>query len=147
MSKISALPAASALTGTELIPGVQSSTTKRMTTQAIADLAGGGSWTTATLTNSWVAHADWSGQAPQYRLVGNVVELRGLVEDGTLAAAIFTLPSGYRPMLEENFVVASVDDDGTFIPGLAVVTTAGVVRVEACSTDRVSLAGIRFRSV
>lgn len=40
--KISAMPAASALTGTELVPVVQSGDNKRTTAQAIANLGGGG---------------------------------------------------------------------------------------------------------
>lgn len=40
--KISALPAAGALTGTELVEGVQSGANVKMTTQAIANLGGGG---------------------------------------------------------------------------------------------------------
>lgn len=41
--KISAMPAASALTGAELVPIVQSGDNKRTTAQDIADLGGGGS--------------------------------------------------------------------------------------------------------
>lgn len=146
MPKYGSYPPAATLVGTEITAVVQSGATVKATVQNIADLAGSGSWTSVTLTNSWVAHADWAGQAPQYRLTGNTVELRGLVENGTLAAAIFTLPAGFRPLLEENFIVSSIADDGTFIPGLCVITTAGAVRVEACSTERVSLSGIQFRS-
>ena len=40
--KISELPAAAALTGTELVPAVQGGDTVRTTAQAIADLAAGG---------------------------------------------------------------------------------------------------------
>lgn len=40
--KISELPAAGTLDGTEEIPGVQGGDTVKMTTQAIADLGGGG---------------------------------------------------------------------------------------------------------
>jgi len=42
MPKISELPAASALTGTEEVPIVQTATTKKTTTQDIADLSGAG---------------------------------------------------------------------------------------------------------
>lgn len=40
--KISAMPTASALTGSELVPVVQAGDNKRTTAQAIADLSGGG---------------------------------------------------------------------------------------------------------
>lgn len=37
-----------------------------------------------------------------------IVHLRGLCSGGTLAAAAFTLPSGYRPASDEIFSTASV---------------------------------------
>lgn len=54
--KISGLPASGALTGTEIVPIVQSGTTKRTTTQAIADLGGGGGISgsgTANYVSKW----------------------------------------------------------------------------------------------
>jgi hypothetical protein len=52
--KISNLPSASALTGTEVLPIVQSNTTSQTTTQDIANLAGGSTYRvyTALLTQS-----------------------------------------------------------------------------------------------
>jgi hypothetical protein len=49
--KISGLPASGALTGTEIVPIVQSGTTKQTTTQAIADLVGGGEISGSGTTN------------------------------------------------------------------------------------------------
>ncbi len=51
-------------------------------------------WTTATLTNSWVAFGA-GFQAPEYRLVNGKVELRGLMKNGTIGAVTaFSLPWG-----------------------------------------------------
>lgn len=147
MSKVSALTAASTpLDGTETVYVVQSGESRRTTAADVAATANTSNWADVTLANSWVAHADWSGQVPQYRKVGGVVELRGLVENGTLAAAIFTLPSGHRPEAPEDFVVSTVGDDGSFVPAFLSISTAGVVMVERGSTDRVSLSGVRFKS-
>lgn len=74
--KISELTAAGALTGTELVPVVQSGATKRTTTQDIADLGGAGSGYTvytatlaATAGNApteTVVHADTIGGTISY---------------------------------------------------------------------------------
>jgi hypothetical protein len=53
-------------------------------------------WQTPALTNSWAAFGG-GYQAPQYRRVGDTVEIRGAVAGGTIGLAAFTLPSGYRP--------------------------------------------------
>lgn len=61
-TKISALTAASALTGVEIVPVVQSSANRRTTAQDIADLASGGALTLiSTLTASGSASLEWTG--------------------------------------------------------------------------------------
>jgi len=53
-------------------------------------------WIAPTFTNSWVNYG--SGfQSAGYRIVGDMVQLRGLIKSGTLGLAAFTLPAGYRP--------------------------------------------------
>lgn len=77
-TKISELTAAGALTGTEIVPVVQSSTTKRTTTQDIADLAGlGYTVYTATLAatagnapTETVIHHDTIGGTISYGYTG-----------------------------------------------------------------------------
>ena len=56
--KISGLPASGALTGTEIVPIVQSGTTKRTTTQDIADLGGGGGGISGSGTENFISK--WS---------------------------------------------------------------------------------------
>jgi hypothetical protein len=59
-------------------------------------IAGPVPWIAPTFTNSWVDYG--SGfQTVGYRKVGDVVQLRGLMKNGTLGASAFTLPVGYRP--------------------------------------------------
>lgn len=52
-------------------------------------------WTNATLLNAWVVYN--VGTFVQYRKIGDVVEVRGLVKSGTTGTTIFTLPVGFRP--------------------------------------------------
>lgn len=64
------------------------------------------SWTAPTLTNSWADYAA-GVVATGYRRVGDVVHLRGAIKSGTLAAAAFTLPVGFRPVGVEIFYVVA----------------------------------------
>lgn len=54
-------------------------------------------WIDLTLSSGWTFQ--YSGDKPQYRRIGNIVYLRGLI-DATSAAAgtIATLPAGFRPL-------------------------------------------------
>jgi hypothetical protein len=65
---------------------------------AALERASGGTrtpWTAPTLLNSWVNYG--SGfQDCQYRRVGDMVQVRGLIKSGTIAV-IFNLPAGFRP--------------------------------------------------
>lgn len=56
--KVTELPAASALDGTEAIPVVQDGVSKKATTQAIADLAAGGTGTVESVTGDGVDNTD-----------------------------------------------------------------------------------------
>lgn len=51
-------------------------------------------WTALTLLNSWVNIV--GAQAAQYRMIGDMVQVRMAIEDGT-ASTLFTLPAGFRP--------------------------------------------------
>jgi len=49
-------------------------------------------------TNSWVNYSLDYYQEAQYRRIGDVVEIRGTMKNGTDSATAFTLPPGYRPV-------------------------------------------------
>lgn len=54
-------------------------------------------WTPVTFQNSW-ANLGAPYQLCQYRMVGDVVQVRGTMAGGTIGIApAFTLPAGYRP--------------------------------------------------
>lgn len=53
-------------------------------------------WAAPALLNGW---ADLGGiwQVAQYRKVGDVVQIRGVIAGGTIGLAAFVLPVGFRP--------------------------------------------------
>lgn len=65
-----------------------------------------GLWSTPTLLNSWV-NAGGVYQVAQYRKIGDVVQLRGSVKNGTVGTAMFNLPTGFRPPAQ--LVFATLD--------------------------------------
>lgn len=99
-------------------------------------------WVTMTgLTNSWVtpsASASNQGSA-QYRFDSNgVVWFRGSIGAGTLGATFFTMPSGLRPPVLQQFAVVSL---GAF--GLITIDTTGAVSASGNNTY-VSLSGVSY---
>jgi len=93
----------------------------------------GGPWTTPTLGGAWVPVGGvW--QAPQYRKVGDCVEIRGTVMNGTIGATVFTLPVGFRPPAG-----LSMPATGGTVVGELVVSSAGDVLFQSGSTARASL--------
>jgi hypothetical protein len=65
-------------------------------------------WVTMTpLLNGWVPLAGVFGD-PQYRKVGDRVELRGAVKSGTVSTTatgnIFVLPVGFRPVAQQSIM-------------------------------------------
>lgn len=88
-----------------------------------------GAWQTPALTNSWVDFDVAMFAQAGYRKIDTRVRLRGMVKLGTLAAAIFTLPAGYRPPKTVSFTVMSNNATARVD-----VTSAGVVSVQAYGT-------------
>ncbi|WP_408951507.1 hypothetical protein [Lysobacter sp. Hz 25] len=103
--KLSQLPAASALTGTEIVPVVQGGQTRSATTAAVADLRKG-AWQAPTLNASWANYGDVFAVAGYRRDAGRV-QLRGLVKAGGGGTAIFVLPVGFRPPTQQIFTAVS----------------------------------------
>ena len=99
-------------------------------------------WTALPLTNGWVA-VD-ATHIPQYRKVGDVVELRGAAKLGNVALSIGTLPVGFRPFqTDETFAVFS----NAATVGLSVSAT-GSLTVWAPGTNAyVYLSGVKFSTV
>lgn len=87
-------------------------------------------WKTATLTSSFKTYSGNTENALKYRRKGNVVYVKGVVTPtatltgGTDNVNITTLPAGYRPAVQQNFVCQG---SGTAI-WLCTVTSAGIIR-------------------
>ncbi|MGO1069560.1 hypothetical protein [Lysobacter sp. CA199] len=101
--KLSQLPAAAALTGTEILPVVQAGQTRSTTAAALADLRKG-AWQAFTLNAPWAAFGDPFANAG-YRKDGGRVQLRGLVKAGVGGSVICVLPAAFRPLTQLLFLV------------------------------------------
>jgi hypothetical protein len=99
-------------------------------------------WVTPSLLNSWVYYGAPYNTPGFYRDAIGTVHLRGMIKNGTLAAAAFTLPSGYRPVAQELHPVVS---NGAF--GLITLLADGTVHMTTVNNTYVSLDGITFRAV
>lgn len=91
--------------------------------------------------NSWVNYAAGGFQVARFmREASGFVVVEGLVKSGTLGAAIFTLPVGYRPPSNLSFAVTS---NAAF--GIVEVLTGGVIDAPVGSNVYVAL-NARFRT-
>lgn len=94
------------------------------------DVTGNPGWITAKLTSDFETYAANAGNTLRYRKIGGVVYLKGVVTSkatltgGTDNVTITTLPEGYRPEVQGNFICQG---SGTAI-WLCTVTAAGLVR-------------------
>lgn len=89
-------------------------------------------WIAPTYQNSWHAfNASWS--TPGYRLIGDKVELRGMVSGGTAPSVAFTLPVGYRPPKRSVFGTLGdfIGTDGTGRPGRVDIDIDGTVVIQS----------------
>lgn len=98
--------------------------------------------------NGWESYntdptSGWGGAA-FYKDPFGVVHLRGLVNNGTADATIFTLPSGYRPQLD--LIIAAIQDDTPDTSIRFEVLSNGVVQTLGASSGWISLSGVQFRA-
>lgn len=107
-------------------------------------VAAGEPWIAPALTNGWANYGAGHRPAGYRKMADGTVMLRGLVKLGTLNAAIFTLPAGYRPGFEEVFTCMASAATNCRVD----VFTDGTVKVLSYDTGGtnafVSLADIRF---
>lgn len=92
-------------------------------------------------TNSWVNFGGSYGNAGYWKDSVGVVHLTGMIKSGTIGAAAFTLPTGYRPATDAAF---SASSNSLF--ALVNVLSTGVVRPDVGSNVSFSLEGITFRA-
>ena len=96
-------------------------------------------WQNLSLINNWVNYDTASFGPAQYRKVGGVVYVRGLVKNGTASSDITTLPAGYRPAYIHIY---SAENSGAYTR--LDVLASGVIHVFAAPTAYVSLCPIMF---
>ena len=100
------------------------------------------SWNAVTFTNSW---ANVSGRNAKYsKDVWNNVSLVGRIDTGTSGTAAFTLPEGFRPNEDMEFICAG-EAGGSPAVAYVTITSSGVVTptISGASIE-VSLDGIAF---
>jgi hypothetical protein len=89
-------------------------------------------WIAPTFQNSWVNYGSGYETAGYYKDKQGVIHLKGLVKNGTLNAAIFTLPAGYRPSLTRHLVAIT----GTAPPSACILyvdSTGAVTPHSTCN--------------
>lgn len=107
------------------------------------DLVPDEAWITPTFTNGWVNYGAPYSTCQYYKDASGIVRLKGLVASGNVAAGIFTLPIGYRPVEQLILIVISLS-----VIARIDINTAGVLLPGAgISNSWVSLDNISFRAV
>jgi hypothetical protein len=92
--------------------------------------------------NAWVdSGAPWL-TAQFWKDPWRIVHVEGIVKNGTLGAAAFTLPAGYRPVADQLFPAI----DGAGAVGYVIVTAAGVVTPNGGSNVSFSIS-LHFRAL
>lgn len=94
-----------------------------------------------TFTNSWVNYGGSYETAGYWKDQNNIVHLKGFIKNGTIGAAAFTLPVGYRPSAIASFSIVSNAAFG----GLNIASN-GAVTVAIGNNANASLSGITFRA-
>lgn len=109
-------------------------------------------WLDATLENSWVAFGGDYPSAQYWKDEAGFVHLRGIVKSGTYnsAAAIFTLPIGYRPGFRDTY---QVTQSSLFSPAGALdIGTDGkvyapeITSVQSGTSTYLSFANVEFEA-
>lgn len=104
-------------------------------------LEGGVAWTALPLTG--VAAVGAGFRVPQYRKIGDRVELRGAVSSSGMVngTAFATLPAGFRPTATEIFTITADANAGRLD-----VTTAGQLVRQTGTGGYVTLTGLFFHT-
>lgn len=110
-----------------------------------------GVWNAPTLLNGWVNYGVGHLPAGYMRDRDGIVVLRGLIQSGTVSAAAFALPPGYRPwradpaVLEGSRLLFTVVSNTTSSNQRVDALDDGTVMIYTTTNGYVSLDGIHFR--
>ena len=92
-----------------------------------------------SFSNSWVNYGGGFPNAAYCKSASGIVSLKGLIKSGTVTSAAFTLPVGFRPLEQNNFIV---DSNGAL--GILVVSSNGEVNPNSGNNGYFWLSGITF---
>lgn len=99
-------------------------------------------WRVAPFTNGWANYVGGGFESQAYRMgPGNMVEMRGLVDNGSINGDILILPEGYRPRIRQIFgCVGGSKTSGAASAGTAHThsITNTTVRVDIFSTGELA---------
>jgi hypothetical protein len=99
-------------------------------------------WIAPTLMNGWVDYEAGMAPAGYYKDPFGRVHLRGVVKDGTVDAAAFTLPTGYRPAAGALIFFAG---NAEYTNQVSVLTTGDVI-IAGVGNGWRTLNGVSFRA-
>jgi len=100
-------------------------------------------WTNLTLLNGWV-NAGGIQPVAQYRLLGDKVELRGRIMNGTISQPMFNLPVGCRPPNVTTLAVPSADGVGWHFGVIEVAVDGNTAPFAPSTNQAVVLNGVSF---
>jgi len=95
--------------------------------------------TGVAFANSWVNFGAPTESTSYFKDPFGIVHLRGAAKSGTVGAAIFTLPAGYRPANQRYFAVIS-----NSLFGYLYVNSSGNVVLSSGSNASVTFDGVHF---
>jgi hypothetical protein len=100
-----------------------------------------------TLLNGWVNYDDGTTfrTAAYWKTPQGVVQMRGMIKNGTLNADAFVLPAGYRPSTNSAFCVCNSDAGSYGVVGCRVGGNGQVIFPTGTAADGRSLEQLTFR--
>jgi len=111
---------------------------------AVVDTITPTAWTAVTFQNGW---SNLVGLC-QYRKVGDMVQVRGIIKGGTSGSVAFTMPVGFRPPQTVRFPISSALGDASGLPSATVSGIDGTVTLSNTSnTGNTAVDGVQFSTV
>jgi hypothetical protein len=113
----------------------------RLTT-AVAALQPG-AWVALSYQNGWT-NIGGGQQNGQYRKWGDMVQLRGFLQNGTAGTVAFNLPAGFRPPAGIGLVAISFDGTNRIVNRLAMNSSGDAIFEKALTAE---INGIAFATI
>lgn len=127
------------------LDGASATQALRFNDGTAASIPGAQAWQAPTLLNSWANFGAPGANAGYYRDAAGVVRVQGLIKSGTAGTTAFTLPAGYRPLSQKQFLTFGSGGIANVL-----VDSSGNVQPSNLSgsnvTTYVYLEGISFRA-